>query len=182
MAKSLHPRTSEQRHPLPTALRMLARRAYSIAEMRRTLERKFGAGPPVDAAIARLRELGLLDDKKFAREHAASLARNRAFGRRRIERELKSKLVDYRYVESALDQAFEETSEHALLEKALDKKLRHVRLPLTRSKLYALCQSLARLGFRSDDIMKVVRARQELRPAAEGVELEGEGADEPNEV
>ncbi len=161
---------------------MLARRAYSIAEMRHALERKFGAGSRVDAAIARLRETGLLDDQKFAREHAASLVRNRAFGRLRIERELKSKLVDYRHIEPALDQAFEETSESALLEKALNKKLRRLRLPLTRSRLFALCQSLARLGFRSDDIMKVVRAQRELRPVAGGVELEGEGADEPNEV
>jgi regulatory protein len=174
------PRAVEQPDPLSAALRMLARRPYSIAEMRRALERNFGAGKPVNAAIARLRELGFLDDKKFAEQHASSLARNRSFGRRRVERELKAKLVDYRYIEPALDQAFAETSERMALEQALAKKLRPLRLPLTRNKLYALCQSLTRLGFRSDDIMKVVRARPELRPAAESVELDTERVDETN--
>jgi SOS response regulatory protein OraA/RecX len=164
---------------------MLARRSYSIADMRRALERKFGAGEPVASAIVRLRELGFLDDQKFAEQHASSLARNRAFGRRRIERELKSKLTDYRYIEPALNQAFEETSELALLEQSLAKRLRRLRLPLTRSKLYALCQSLTRLGFRSDDIMKAVQARRELRPVAENFEADDdspEGGDLSSEL
>jgi len=71
-----------------------------------------------------------------------------------------------------LDRAFEELSEQLVLEQALSKKLRRLRLPLTRSKLYALCQSLVRLGFRSDDIMKVVRARPELRPVEDSFELD----------
>jgi regulatory protein len=169
MAKPTRPQSSG---PLTSALRMLARRPYSIAEMRRTLERKFGVAKAVAATITRLREVGLLDDKKFAQQYASSLARNRYFGRRRVERELKTKLVDYRLIGPALDQAFEETSERTLLERALDKKLHSLRLPLRRSKLYALCQGLMRLGFRSDDIMKVVRARPELRPKAEDFEMD----------
>jgi regulatory protein len=148
---------------------MLAHRPYSLAELRRALERKFSDSDPVRAAIARLRELHYLDDKKFAEQYASSLARNRAFGRQRIRRELKAKLVDYRQIEPALSQAFEETSEHDLLEQTLEKKLRTLRLPLTRAKLAALCNSLARRGFRADQIMKAVRARPELRPVADDV-------------
>ena len=178
MTEPPSPQSCEQRDPLSAALRMLARRPYSMGEMRRTLERKFGVGQPVAAAIARLRELGLLDDKKFAEQYASSLARNRSFGRRRIERELKAKLVDYRTIEPALDRAFEETSERIVLEQALAKKLRRLRLPLTRSRLYALCQSLVRLGFRSDDIMKVVRSRPELRPVADSFAPDDDGSAE----
>jgi SOS response regulatory protein OraA/RecX len=150
---------------------MLARRAYSVAEIRRTLERKFPAHPAVEEAITRLRTLGYLDDKKLAEQAASSLARNRAFGRHRIRRELKSKLIDYRHIEKALDQAFEESDERALLERTLDRKVRALRLPLTRSKLHSLCQSLLRRGFASGDIMKAVRARPELKPVAENVDL-----------
>ena len=157
-------------NPLNTALRMLARRPYSLAEMRRALERKFTDSSQVRATIARLRELHYLDDKKFAEQYASSLARNRAFGRQRIRRELKAKLVDYRQIEPALSQAFDETSEHDLLEQTLDKKLRTLRLPLTRAKLASLCQSLLRRGFRGGDIMKAVRMRPELRPVAEEAE------------
>jgi regulatory protein len=146
---------------------MLARRPYSLAEMRRALEKKYPDSNQVRKAIARLRELHYLDDKKFAEHYASSLARNRAYGRYRIRRELKAKLVDYRQIEPALAQAFEESSERDLLEQTLEKKIRTLRLPLTRAKLAALCQSLLRRGFRGEDIMKAVRARPELAPVAD---------------
>jgi len=156
--------------PLSAALRMLARRPYSVAEMRRALEKKYPDSSQVPKAIARLRELHYLDDKKFAEHFASSLVRNRAYGRYRIRRELKAKLVDYRQIEPALQQAFGETSERELLEQALAKKLRTLRLPLTRPRFHSLCQSLLRRGFNSGDIIKAVRARPELRPVAEAVE------------
>ena len=157
--------------PYAAALRMLARRPYSVAELRRALERKFPADPGLSEVIARLRQLGYLNDKKFAAQYASSLARNRAFGPYRVRRELKAKLVDYRYIEPAVLQAYEETSEQELLARVLQKKLRTVRLPVTASKLSSLCQSLLRRGFRADDIMKAVRSRPELRPVAEGASL-----------
>jgi len=149
---------------------MLARRPYSVAEMRRALEKKYPDSSQVPKAIARLRELHYLDDKKFAEHYASSLARNRAYGRYRIRRELKAKLVDYRQIEPALQQAFGETSEPELLQQTLEKKLRTLRLPLTRPRFHSLCQSLLRRGFNSGDIIKAVRARPELQPVAEEVE------------
>jgi regulatory protein len=157
--------------PYAAALRMLARRAYSVVELRRVLERKFPEDPGIGEAIARLRQLGYLDDKKFAAHYASSLARNRAFGRYRVRRELKAKLVDYRHIEPALRQAYEETNEPELLARVLEKKLRTVRLPVTASKLSSLTQSLLRHGFAADAIMKAVRARPELRPVAEAASL-----------
>lgn len=138
--------------------------------MRRALARKFPKEAQIDAAIARLREVGYLDDRKFARQYASFLVRHRAFGRERVRVALKSRLVDYRVIDEALDLAFEETSEQTLLEQALNKKLRALRLPLTQRKFYALAQSLARLGFRSDAIMKAMRARPELKPVSEKIE------------
>lgn len=153
---------------------MLARRPYSVAELRRALERKFPANPTIADALARLRELGYLDDKKFAEHYASSLARNKSFGRHRVRRELKSKLVNYRHIEPAIEQAYDETNERALLERTLERKIRTLRLPLTRSKLASLCQSLLRRGFAADAIMKSIRSRPELRPIAEGVEIDAE--------
>jgi regulatory protein len=165
-------RKPENVNPLAAALRMLARRSYSVAELRRALEKKFGETQGVSDAIARLRQVGYLDDKKFAAQAASSLARNRALGGYRIRRELKARLVDHKYIDPAIDQAFEDTSERQLLESVLEKKLRTLKLPLTRTKLYSLCQSLMRRGFRSDDIMKAVRSRPELQPVAEQVDPE----------
>jgi regulatory protein len=150
---------------------MLARRPYSVAQMRRALERKFPSNPAVEEALARLRSIGYLDDRKFAEQMASSLARNRAYGSHRIRRELKSRLVDYRHIEPAISHAMEESNEKALLEKTIDRKVRALRLPLTPRKLQSLCQSLLRRGFSSGDIMKAVRARPALKPVAEDVDL-----------
>lgn len=156
---------------------MLARRPYSIAAMRRALEKKCPRSAQVDAAIARLRELGYLDDRKFAEQYAYSLAQNRAFGPHRLRRELKAKLVNYREIEPAVKRVYQETPAPSILEQALAKKLRSFRLPLTRARFHSLCQSLMRLGFGAGDIIKAVRSRPELKPVAEEIEpmdLEGE--------
>jgi regulatory protein len=161
------------------ALRLLARRAYAIAEMRRALTRRSDSAEAVEEAIVRLRQLGYLDDQKFAAQHASALRRNRAFGPRRIVRELKAKGVNYRFIDAAVKQAFEAVGEHQLLEQVLGKKVRNLHLPLTRSRLNSLCRSLLRQGFRGDDIMKAVRARPELRPVSKEVsvlDMEEEGA------
>ena len=151
---------------------MLSRRPYSVAELRRALERKFPDSADVPDVLARLRQLGYLDDAKFADAYAASLARVRNYGRHRVRRELKSKLVDYRVVDRAVDNAFTSVNERELLERAVDKKIRTLRKPMTRSRLASLCQSLIRRGFRADDIMKAVRSRPELTPVADGVVIE----------
>jgi regulatory protein len=156
--------------PLTAALQMLSRRPYSIAEMRKALEKKGAPSDQVAQAIARLRELGYLDDRKFAEQYAYSLARNRAFGPHRLRRELKAKLVNYQEIEPAVERVYRETPALELLELALAKKLRTLRLPLTRAKFHSLCQSLLRLGFNAGDIIKAVRARPELQPVAEGFE------------
>lgn len=161
----------DSKNPYSTALRMLARRAYSVAELRRALEKKFPEDPSVGEALARLRALGYLNDKRFAEHYAASLARNKSFGRFRVRRELKAKLVDYRHIEPAIDQAYDETDERLLLERTLDRKIRTLRLPLTPAKLNSLCQSLLHRGFAADAIMKAVRARPELKPTAANVDL-----------
>ncbi len=156
---------------------MLARRAYSVAEMRRALEKKFPDSEATLEAVARLRAHGYLDDRKVAEQIAGSLARNRGFGRHRIRRELKARLFDYRFIEPALERAFEETDERRSLELLLDRKLHTLKLPLTRQKLASLCQTLLRRGFASGDIMKAVRGRPELHTVADvlaNLEVDGE--------
>jgi len=161
---------------------MLARRPYSIAEMRRALEKRCPQSSQVAEAIARLRELGYLDDRKFAEQYAYSLAQNRLFGPHRLRRELKAALVNYQEIEPAVERAYQGTPARSLLEQALAKKLRTLRLPLTRARFHSLCQSLMRRGFNAGDIIKAVRARPELSPVAgdlESLDLEPSG-EEPD--
>lgn len=165
-------KTAPAKTPFETAVTMLSRRPYSVAELRRALERKFPDSADVPGVLARLRQLGYLDDAKFADAYAASLARVRNYGRHRVRRELKSKLVDYRVIDGAVDNAFTSVNERELLERAVDKKIRTLRKPVTRARLASLCQSLIRRGFRADDIMRTIRSRPELTPVAEHIIVE----------
>lgn len=170
-------KTSPLKTPFETAVAMLSRRPYSVAELRRALERKFPDSADVPDVLARLRQLGYLDDAKFAEAYAASLARVRNYGRHRVRRELKSKLVDYRVIDRAVENAFTSVNERELLERTVDKKIRTLRKPVTRSRLASLCQSLIRRGFRADDIMRTIRSRPELRCVSEDMrsaDIEGE--------
>jgi regulatory protein len=158
----LRGKTAPPKTPFETAVAMLSRRPYSVAELRRALEKKFPDSSDAPEVLARLRQLGYLDDAKFAEAYASSLARVRNYGQHRIRRELKSKLVDYRVIDRAVDNAYTSVSERELLERAIDKKIRTLRKPMTRAKLASLCQSLIRRGFRADDIMRTIRSRPEL--------------------
>jgi regulatory protein len=157
--------------PFEFALRLLARRSYSLAELRRALRRRFRDEAGVELALARLQVRELVDDRKFAVDYAGFLVRHRGFGRERIRRELERKGVKPQAIAPALESAFASASEEDLLTQALDKKLRALQFPLTRRKYYSLIRSLTRLGFRSDAIMRVLRARPELAPVGGDDEL-----------
>ena len=173
-------KTAPPKTPFEIAVAMLSRRPYSVAELRRALEKKFPDSADVPGVLARLRQLGYLDDAKFAEAYASSLARMRSYGRHRVRRELKGKLVDYRVIDRAVENAFTSVNERELLERAVDKKIRTLHKPMTRARLASLCQSLIRRGFRADDIMKTIRSRPELTPVAEGVVIHD--ADEPEKL
>ena len=54
------------------ALRVLGGRAHSTGELREKLRRKAELAADVDPAIARLKEYGYLNDRKFAESFAAA--------------------------------------------------------------------------------------------------------------
>lgn len=76
------------------ALRYVGRYATSTAKLRRYLERKLfergwdtDGAPPVDAVVARMIELGYVDDRGFAEARARGLG-GRGFGARRVAADL----------------------------------------------------------------------------------------------
>lgn len=87
---------------LEAAARFLEARSRSVSEVRRRLG---GAGyrtDLVDGAIARLTELGMLDDEVFARAWVESRDRARPRGERAIREELRLKGIDRSTVEAVL--------------------------------------------------------------------------------
>src|SRR5215471_7665734 len=86
------------------AVKLLAARSHSVAELRDKLRRTRSADEAtVETVIDRLREYGYLDDERLAFGYAAHKVRRQPTGRRRLERDLKFKQIDEAVAGEALD-------------------------------------------------------------------------------
>lgn len=72
--------------------------------------------------IEKLKEQGLIDDEKFAKEWVQS--RRRKYGLLRIKQELLQKGIDKKIIEQVISYQSSVVSEKEIAEKALEKKLR----------------------------------------------------------
>jgi regulatory protein len=139
------------------AFRLLSRKARSEAELRaKLLEKAPGADAVVERVLARLHELGYVNDRQLASDYATARLQLKPIGRRRLREELRRKLVPEDAIEAALDKAYEQVGETALIARAIEKWLRTKGTPRTRADLKRLFDHLARLGFEYDDIRRAV--------------------------
>jgi regulatory protein len=95
---------------LEAAARFLETRSRSVAEVRRRLMSAGYRSELVDGAIARLLDLGVLDDEAFARAWVESRDRARPRGERAIRDELRLKGVDRTTVDLVLEERREAVS------------------------------------------------------------------------
>ena len=100
----------ERPFAMSRALHSLGYRARSVHELRERLLRAGYAGETVSGVLARLGELGYLDDEKFARSAARDKARKR-YGPRRIYGELKRAGVDEEVAQGIVEEEFAGRSE-----------------------------------------------------------------------
>jgi regulatory protein len=140
------------------AVKLLAAKPRSVAELRERLTARSSNKAVVETVIARLREYGYLDDERFALGYAASKVRQQPMGRRRLQQSLKLKKVDRTVADEALDQVFAETSENELIDRAVEKRLRLRGQPKTRAEAKSLFDYLLRQGFPFELVSEKVRA------------------------
>ena len=155
---------------LAAALRFLEVRSRSIAEVRRRLT---GAGYQpelVEGAVARLVELGMLDDAAFGTAWLESRDRARPRGERALRQELRTKGLDGALVDDLLVEraAAGEDVDRVGAERVLARHasaLARVTDPRARrQRAYAL---LARNGFDPEMCATAVRAFMADEPAAD---------------
>ena len=136
-----------------TAIRALARRARSSAEVRALLAQRKAGKADIEAVIHRLKENGYLDDARFARAFVASRIENNLQGKVRVRRELAARRVRPELADEAVRGGYEGVDEVQLLRQYLKRKLR-VSKPLDKpSAVQSLFRRLLRAGFRSDTIV-----------------------------
>ena len=125
MARRGPPKKLDEQGLWEYALRVLGQRAHSSAEVKQKLARRAASIADVSAAMTKLREYGLTDDKKFSEAFASSRLDNHGLGRFRVLRELQSKRVARTVAETAVEKAFSGTDELNLVEQFLKRKYRN---------------------------------------------------------
>jgi regulatory protein len=143
------------------ALRLLGHRGYSSGEMRLKLSVKAETISVLNEVIAKLKEYGYLDDKKFAEVYAANRRENDSLGRLRILRELRAHRVPQVIAERAVNRVFAATDEHALAATYLERKFRGKNLAEylhDEAKLASVFRRLRRAGFSASAAIRVLKS------------------------
>lgn len=150
---------------LTAALRFLEARQRSTAEVRRRLTRAGYGEELVAGAIARLTELGMLDDTAFAQAWVESRDRARPRSERALRRELAVKGIDRETVDGTMDERDVGSSDadaeaaRRLLERNARALARIADPRARRQRAYSL---LARHGFDSEVAVVAIARFPEL--------------------
>lgn len=107
-----------------TALTLLSRRELSTRQLRERLARRGIAPDEIDRTIARLTEDGTLDDRRVAAAKARTEAAIKGRGRRRVQLQVRQLGVDGDVADAAIDEVYADLDEDALLERAIDRRLK----------------------------------------------------------
>ena len=143
-----------------TAYRLLTYRPRSRAELIQKLQDKEFDDAVVEAVVVDLVRLGYVNDRQFAEQWASSRVRLRAFGRRRIEQELRRKGVDREIIGEALAAVFGAAPELGTAMSAAEKKLNTMRSADRETRRRRLAGFLERKGYTFEIIRRVINERE----------------------
>jgi len=142
-----------------TALRQLARRELSEAQIRQRLSRRGFTPDDIDDTVTRLRQDGSLDDARVAGAIARSQVSLKKRGERRVRREIEAAGIAPALAERAVADVYAEVDADALLAAAIDRRLGTRRLEDDR-EMARLYRYLLGQGFDADRAMAALRARR----------------------
>ncbi len=149
------------------AVRALMRRAHSVHEMKKKLERHSDNELLVQLVMARLKENGLIDDARYAKQFARQRTESRKQGKFRIARDLRGRGIPDRHIDAALEEAAKSADEGAMVRQRIERKLRSYLGELDEKKLATIYRSLLRAGFSADVVRRELKAvtREEVPDA-----------------
>jgi regulatory protein len=167
------------------AVKALAGRASSSAELAAKLRLKAERAEDVETTIARLKELNYLDDARFAESFASARVENNGFGRMRVLSDLRGRRVSSKLADKAVSAVFEQKDEGAMIDAYIARRI--PRFAAQRSgeeaedrtardrRLASAYRRLRRAGFRSGAILAALKragAPEDLEEPAEETETE----------
>lgn len=142
------------------ALRILGGRAYSAGELRDKLQRRAERAEDVGPLLARLKDYGYLNDQRYAEGFSAARLENQGFGKARVLSDLRRRRVAPAVAEKAVQQAYRETDECALIEDYLRRKYRNTPLESwlnVPKNLAAAYRRLRTAGFSAGNSIHVLK-------------------------
>lgn len=136
------------------ALRMLARREHSRAELARKLADE-GTREEVDSVLDQLEQAGLLSDRRFAESLVFSRAAR--FGAARLRHDLKAKGI----ADEVIAQALSGDAENELARAREVRRRKFAAAPADRVDYARQARFLQQRGFAVDIIRKVLKEQEE---------------------
>src|SRR6202040_3434179 len=145
------PRTIDSEPALyDAAIKILSRRAHSVSEMKKPLIRRTADEDLIQKVIARLKQSGLIDDARYAKQFARQRTESRKQGKFRVARDLRARGIPDRHITEALEETAKTSDEGAMVRARIERKLRSYRGEIDEKKMASIYGSLLRAGFSAD--------------------------------
>jgi len=142
------------------ALKMLARRELSEAQVRQRLARRGENQDAIDEAITRLKDDRSIDDERVAGAIARTETSLRKRGRRRVQQQIEAAGISKSIASRAVAEAFQELDPDAQLSASLAKRLRGRERIADDREFQRLFRYLSTQGFEADRILAQLRKLQ----------------------
>lgn len=140
-----------------TALKMLARRELSEAQVRQRLRRRQHDPDAIEAALARLKSDRSLDDERVAGAIARSETNLKKRGRHRVIRRIEAAGIASSIAKRVVDDTFAALDGDTLLAQALARRLRGRSRIEDDREFQRLYRYLVGQGFEPDRVMALLR-------------------------
>ena len=141
------------------ALKMLARRELSEAQVRDRLERRRACEPDeIDAAVARLKREKAIDDRRTAAACARTEVRVKRHGRLRVLQQIESLGISRAVARTAVKEAFEDVDEREMLDDAIARRARR-RASFDAAEARRMHRYLLVQGFDPAEVASALRKR-----------------------
>ena len=147
-----------------SALKLLAARELSEAQVRQRLVRREHELDDIDAAVARLKSERAIDDVRVAGAIARRETSTRKRGKLRVQLALARAGIDREIAKRAIDDTFGQMDAGVLIEAALAKRLRGRQTVTDHAEFARLYRYLAGQGFDAEEIRRTLTAFRRRRP------------------
>jgi regulatory protein len=141
------------------AIKALARRMRTEAELRRLMHTRVEPGPHgeevINAAVVRIKQNGYLNDVAYAETYTRLRKENEKFGQRRVRQDLRQKGVSANIVEKTIGDSYAKTNEEALARQHLERK--RICKPTNEKETARIMRRLVAAGFSTSVIYKILR-------------------------